>query len=142
MSRGPAPRPMGIVMRPPMPPAQGSERSSIFVRGLQIDALIGVHAHEKHSKQPLIIDVEIELSASRNFESEKIGDTINYEAVVTHAQTIAESGHVFLVETFAERLAAACLSEQHAQAIKVRIEKPRAFPSAAAAGVEITRRRK
>ena len=142
MSRGPAPRPLGIVNRPPMPPAPNSDRSSIFVRGLQIDALIGVHAHEKHSKQPLIIDVEIELSAPRNFESEKIGDTINYEAVVAHAQTIAESGHVFLVETFAERLAAACLSEQHAQAIKVRIEKPRAFPTAAAAGIEITRRRK
>lgn len=142
MSRGPAPRPLGIVMRPPMQPTQGADRSSVFIRGLQIDALIGVHAHEKHSKQPLIIDVEIELSAPRNFESEKIGDTINYEAIVAHAQTIAESGHVFLVETFAERLAAACLSEQHAQAAKVRIEKPRAFPSAAAAGIEIIRRRR
>ena len=142
MSRGPAPRPLGIVNRPPMPPAPNADRSCIFVRGLQIDALIGVHQHERHSKQPLVIDVEIELSAPRNFESEKIGDTINYESIVAHAQTIAESGHVFLVETFAERLATACLSEQHAQAVKVRIEKPRAFPTAAAAGIEIIRRRK
>ncbi len=142
MSRGPAPRPLGIVARPPMPPAFSPDRSSVFVRGLQVDALIGVHAHEKHAKQPLIIDVEIELGGARNFQSEKIADTINYESVVAHAKTIAESGHVFLVETFAEHLAAACLSEPHAQSVKVRIEKPRAFANAAAAGVEITRRRK
>lgn len=142
MSRGPAPRPLGIVARPPMPPMPPSERSSVFLRGLQVDALIGVHAHEKHSKQPLIIDVEIELAGPHNFESEKIGDTINYEAIVAHAQAIADSGHVFLVETFAEHLAKACLSEPHAFSVKVRIEKPRAFANATAAGVEITRRRK
>ncbi len=142
MSRGPAPRPLGIVTRPNIPLGPPAERSSVFIRGLQIDALIGVHQHEKHARQPVIIDVEIELNSPRRFDSEKIGDTINYESIVAHAQEIADSGHVFLVETFAERLAEACLSEQHAAAVKVRIEKPRAFPTAAAAGIEIMRRRK
>ena len=67
-----------------------------------------------------------------------IGETVNYEHIRRHARAIAEAGHILLVETFAWRLAQACLAEPRALKVRVRVEKPLALaPDAEAAGVEI-----
>ena len=105
----------------------------VFVRGLKIDAYIGVHAHEKGRAQPLIVDVEIELADPR---VDRLSDTIDYETVVEAARAVAASGHVDLVEEYAERLGRACLADPRALRVKVRIDKPQALPGADAAGCE------
>ena len=107
----------------------------MFVRGLAISALIGVHAHEQDEPQPLLVDVDLHLEGGH---WRGLGDTIDYERVVRHAEAIAAAGHISLVETFAHRLAVACLDEPKVKGVRVRVEKPRALaPKAAAAGVEI-----
>jgi len=116
-------------------PAHRLIRLSVFVRALRIEAQIGVHAHEYGRKQPLIIDVELQVAAAA---CEHIGDTINYEVIVSRAQQIADAGHVKLIEAFAERLAAACLEDPRVIRARVRVEKPQALaPDAEAAGAEI-----
>jgi dihydroneopterin aldolase len=110
-------------------------RATVFVRALRIDAEIGIYDQEHGRTQPLICDVELTLDA-HGFEH--IADTINYETIVTKAQAIAAQGHLKLVETFAERLAQACLEDPRAVRVKVRVEKPEALaPHAQAAGVEL-----
>ncbi len=107
----------------------------VLVRGLKLDAFIGVHGHEKDRAQPLIIDVEIDLEPQR---VEGIEGTFNYEAVVAAAQAIVAEGHIDLVETFAERLAGACIGQDAAQRVRVCVLKPMALaPQADAAGVEL-----
>jgi len=118
-------------------PAAGARPVSakVFVRGLTVDAEIGVHAHEQGRRQPLVVDVEIDIVPGG---WRAIGDTINYERVVDHARALADGGHILLVETFAWRLARACMTESRALRARVRVEKPQAlFPDAEAAGVEI-----
>jgi 7,8-dihydroneopterin aldolase/epimerase/oxygenase len=86
--------------------------TKVFVRGLKVDAQIGVYDHEHGRFQPLVVDVELDVAAE---------------------------GHVDLVETFAERLAQACFLDHRVTRARVRVEKPLALaPYAAAAGVEIT----
>jgi dihydroneopterin aldolase len=110
--------------------------SRIFVHGLRVDAEVGVHAHERGRTQPLIIDVELDVAWAG---VERLSDTVNYETVVEAAQVIARSGHIDLVEVFAERLADLCLGEPRVTRARVRVEKPQALaPHAAGAGVEIT----
>ena len=111
-------------------------RLHVFVRELRIDAEIGVHQHEYGRKQPLMIDVELEIEPG---PIEHISDTLNYVKVVACAQAIADAGHVMLIETFAERLARACLQDDNrVLQARVRVEKPEALaPNAAAAGVEV-----
>jgi dihydroneopterin aldolase len=107
----------------------------VFVRGLTVQAAIGVHSHEHGRMQTLVVDVELEV-AGEIWRS--IHDTVNYERVADHAQALADSGHILLVETFAWRLAQVCLAEPHVISARVRVEKPAALsPHAAAAGVEI-----
>lgn len=109
--------------------------TKVFVRGLTIDARIGVYAHEQARTQPLLIDVELDVAATG---WRHLADTVNYETIAAHAREIAAAGHIGLVESFAYRLAQACLGEPRVTRARVRVEKPMALaPHAAAAGVEI-----
>ena len=109
--------------------------TKVFVRGLAIDASIGVYAHEQARTQPLIVDVELDVAAAG---WRHLADTVNYEAIAAHAKAIAGAGHIGLVESFAHRLAQACLAEPRVTRARVRVEKLMALaPHAAAAGVEI-----
>lgn len=116
-------------------PAHRPVSTTVFVRGLLIEAEIGVYDHEHGRKQPLVCDVELWLSPG---PIEHIADTVNYETVLEKAQARAASGHFKLVETFADQLARACLEDALVFRVRVRIEKPEALaPHAKAAGVEV-----
>jgi dihydroneopterin aldolase len=109
--------------------------TKVFVRGLAVEAWIGVYDHERDRRQPLIVDVELEVAAAG---WRALADTVNYETIANHARAIAAAGHIGLVESFAERLARACVAEPRVMRARVRVEKPQALaPDAAAAGVEI-----
>lgn len=109
--------------------------TKVFVTGLKVDAQIGVYRHERGRAQPLVVDVELDVPTAG---AERLSDTVNYETIATSARRIADKGHIGLVETFAERLAQACLADTRVTRARVRVEKPGALaPVAAAAGVEI-----
>ena len=108
-----------------------------FVRDIVVDAHIGLYDHEHGRTQPLVVSVELEVAAS-GFE--QVGDIINYENIVTWTREVAASGHIELVETFAGRVALACMRDTRVLAATVRVDKPQAL-APAMAGVEITLRR-
>ncbi len=107
---------------------------TVFMRGLAIEAEIGVYPHERGRPQPLVIDVELALAPRMVAH---LDDTLNYESLAAAARTLAREGHVDLVETYAQRLAAACLADPRVLRARVRVEKPEALPGAQAAGVEV-----
>jgi dihydroneopterin aldolase len=110
--------------------------TKVFVTGLKVDAQIGVYRHERGRAQPLVVDVELDVPTAG---AERLAETVNYETIATAARRIADEGHIGLVETFAERLARACLADPRVTRARVRVEKPAALaPVAQAAGVEIT----
>ena len=112
-----------------------AEFTKVFVSGLKVEAQIGVYDQELGRRQPLVIDVELDLEGPI---WRSIHDTVNYELIVRHAQTLADGVHIGLVETFAWRLAKACLAEPHVSRARVRVNKPLALaPVAEGAGVEI-----
>jgi dihydroneopterin aldolase len=107
----------------------------IFVRALTLSVEVGVYDHEYGRRQPLVADIELDLEPT---SCEHITDTVSYAVVAAKAQALALTGHFKLVETFAERLARACLEDPKVRSARVRIEKPEALaPDAAAGGVEI-----
>jgi dihydroneopterin aldolase len=107
----------------------------VFVRGLKLDAEIGVYAHEKGRAQPLVVDIEVEIGDRR---IDGLADTVDYETLVVRARNAAGAGHHDLVEEFAERLGRSCLDDPRVHSVRVRVEKPGALPAAAAAGCEMT----
>lgn len=124
-------------MTAPTPSIDGAlrhEALTVFVRGLRIEAGIGVYDHEHGRLQPLVLDVSLELAPG---PVGRLSETINYETVAAQARAIAAAGHIGLVETFAGRLAAACLEDGRVLRARVRIEKPGALEPAEAAGCEV-----
>lgn len=122
----------------PLPfPTDGApvrEALTVFVRGLAVDAGIGVYDHEQGRLQRLVIDVTLEMTPAH---IERLGDTINYETVAEAARAIVAEGHVGLVETFAERLGVAMLADARVRRCTVRVEKPGALGGDEVPGCEV-----
>jgi dihydroneopterin aldolase len=111
--------------------------AKIFVRGIVIEAEVGVYDHEHGRSQPLVLEIELELAAA---SVERLADTINYENIALWAREVAAQGHVKLVETFAEQVARRCMHDPRVLSARVRVEKPQAL-APAVAGVEVTLQR-
>jgi dihydroneopterin aldolase len=121
----------------------------MFIRDLVLDASIGVHKHEHQAVQRVRINIDLAVTdegAQANISRPKVGHdelarVVDYETIVNQARSLVAAGHVQLVETLAERLAEACLSDSRIRIARVRVEKLDVFADAASAGVEVERRR-
>ena len=112
----------------------------VFVRDLTLDAHIGVHQHEKLGPQRIRVNIDL---AVREKDVDGIGDqlanVVCYEEVVTSIRALVAEGHVNLVETLAEQIAALCLEDRRVRVARVRVEKLDVFADATSVGVEIER---
>lgn len=114
-----------------------ARNTKIFVRGLELQASIGVHPHEYESTQLIIIDIEIDMDDMTPPEEDKLVETLDYSLVADTAAEFAQEAHVQLVETLADRIAKWALkTDKRVQACAVTIAKPHALVNADAAGVE------
>lgn len=116
--------------------------TKIFVRGLLVQASIGVHPHEHEETQPVIIDVELDMGDMPLPNEDRLHETLDYATVAEKAEEIALEAHVQLVETLAGRIADwALAADRRVVSCSVCIAKPQALLKADAAGVEVIRRR-
>lgn len=115
-------------------------RLKVFVRDLLLDAVLGIHPHEKQKPQPIRINLELDV-VLRGPLGDTYENTVCYHEAAKRIEAIIAEGHVNLVETWAERIAEDALKDPRVQGVKVRIEKLAAVPRAASVGVEIERRR-
>ena len=113
----------------------------IFVEGLTLEASIGINPAERQRRQPVVIDVDLTVDVTPPLDSDNIADTVSYDGVVDAARRIVAAGHIDLVETLAERIAAAALADERVARARVRVAKPAIIPEAKAVGVEIERQR-
>jgi dihydroneopterin aldolase len=116
----------------------------VFLRGLELQARLGVHAHEKAGPQRVVIGVELAVEdphAPDGIGPDQLDRVVDYEALVKVARRVAAEGHVLLVETLAERIAAAALEDRRVRAVRVTVEKPDAFPDVESVGVAVERLR-
>jgi 7,8-dihydroneopterin aldolase/epimerase/oxygenase len=108
--------------------------AKVFVERIPLMAEIGVYPHERGRAQALEVDVELDVAMAH---AERLADTLNYETIAEAARRVAETGHMALVETFAERLAEVLLADARVSRARVRVRKPGAL-APAVAGVEVT----
>ena len=111
----------------------------VFVRDLLLEAHIGVYAHEHGRTQP--IRVNVDLTVHEAAHSDALANVVSYEAVVNDIKAIVAAGHLNLVETLAEQIAAQCLLDQRVSVARIRVEKLAIIAEAASVGVEIERAR-
>jgi len=111
----------------------------VFVRDLVLPCRIGIHPHERELAQRVRFNVDID--ALESSAGDDIAGVVSYEDVVFGIKRIVGAGHINLVETLAEEVAALCLSDSRVRAARIRIEKLDVFREAGSVGVEIERQR-
>lgn len=111
----------------------------VFIRDLLLDAHIGVYRHEEGRTQPIRVNVDLTVTDAGMPQEDRLEDVVDYHQVVKGIEAMVEEGHVRLVETLAERIAAQCLSDPRVHVARVRIEKLTALENASSVGVEIER---
>lgn len=111
----------------------------VFVRDMIITCLIGVYDHEHTTPQRVCINVDLGVSERQTVTGDRLAEVVCYEQITNRVRSIAQDGHVNLVETLAERIAAICLQDPRVRTARVRVEKLDVISDVAAVGVEIER---
>lgn len=114
----------------------------LFLNNMVVDAHIGVFPHEQGVTQRVRISVTfgVQDDDTLNIGVDDLSRTVSYEHVVLLVRQIVQEGHVRLVETLAERIAAGVLADTRVHVVRVKIEKLDVFEEIESVGVEIERR--
>ena len=113
----------------------------VFIHDMVLECLIGVHRHEHEAKQRVRINLDLAVTEGDMPLTDELDQVVCYEAIAKKVRAIAAEGHVALVETFAETIAALCLTDPRVLSVRVRVEKLEALEDAESVGVEIERDR-
>lgn len=119
--------------------AEASSRRTIYVRDLLLDAFIGIYAAEYAQPQRVRVNIDLTVAPPEHGVTDRIGDTVDYEWIVTGVTGMAAAGHVNLVETLAEHIADMCFADSRVRAARVSVEKPDAFTNVGSVGVTVER---
>ncbi|MBO1361242.1 dihydroneopterin aldolase [Acetobacter sacchari] len=123
----------------PWPAKLGLRR--LFLKDMIVDAHIGVFPQEEGVSQKVRINVSFGVDDRRDLVegADDLSRTVSYEHVVLLVRRIVAEGHIRLVETLAERIAAGVMQEKRVRVVRVMIEKLEVFSELDSVGVEIER---
>ncbi len=110
----------------------------VFLRDMVLLASIGVYPHEHGSTQRVRINVDLAVHEADD-RRDRLDRVVDYEKVAERVRAIVTAGHIQLVETLAERIAADCLADPRVLRARIRIEKLDVFADVGSVGVEVER---
>ncbi|MBS0234772.1 MAG: dihydroneopterin aldolase [Proteobacteria bacterium] len=109
---------------------------TIFVHDFVVDCNVGVYAEEQGVTQKVRFSVEARLAKDVFSVGDEMAEVPSYADIIDLIVALARGGHIQLVETFAERIAAQVLADKRIAAVRVMLEKLERGPLR---GVEIIR---
>lgn len=77
----------------------------IELRGLRQAAFVGALPEEAERKQPIEVDIDIEVDLVEAGLSDALGDTVDYGVLCDVVETVIDEGHVQLLERLAQVIA-------------------------------------
>ena len=112
----------------------------IHIKDLLCRAIIGTLPEERVQKQDVIINITL-FSDHTPAASDDLADAIDYRDIIAPTIELTETSQFFLIEKLALEIMKLCLTDPRVERAIVTVEKPRAVPYAASAGVTVDRRR-
>lgn len=111
----------------------------VFIRGLTIETIVGVHEWERHTPRPVVLDLEMASDIAQGASSDRIADALDYDAVTRRLSQYVSESRFQLIETLAERCAAILGEEFRVPWVRLRLHKPGAVGRGVDVGVVIER---
>ena len=98
----------------------------IQLSGLRVRGRHGVYDFERAAGQDFVIDVQLELDLAPAAARDDVRDTVHYGELAGRLAEMVAGEPVNLIETLADRLAAACLADDRVAVATVTVHKPQA----------------
>lgn len=114
----------------------------VYIRGLRLATVLGVHAWERTAPRPVILDLELGTDCARAAATDRIADALDYDAVARRLGELAAESRFELVETLAEACACMLIDELGVPWVRLRLDKPGALGEGVDVGVAIERGRR
>jgi dihydroneopterin aldolase len=96
----------------------------VALRGLKGYGHHGVFPEEREAGQTFVVDVVLGLDTRPAAADDDLTKTVHYGILAEEVVAVVEGEPVDLIETLAERIAAACLEHEVVQEAEVRVHKP------------------
>jgi len=113
----------------------------IFLRGLEVECIIGFIDWERRVKQRVQIDLPHPVDCTRAARSDDVIDTLDYKSIAKRVINFVETSEFMLVETMAHRMAMVILEEFGIEWVRIWINKLGAIRGSRDVGVAIERNR-
>jgi dihydroneopterin aldolase/2-amino-4-hydroxy-6-hydroxymethyldihydropteridine diphosphokinase len=98
----------------------------IVLQGVSARGFHGVLDVEKAEGQEFVVDVTLEVDLRRAGRSDLLAHTVSYAEVAADVVALITGPSLDLIETLADRIAAAALRRPLVQAVEVTVHKPQA----------------
>ena len=112
----------------------------MFLRGLTVQARIGIHDFERTGPQRLILDIDVYVDlAAHTPQADDIAEVVDYDFVRELVRRRIERGHIMLQETLCDDILEEILQHPGVRAAQVSTRKPDVYPDCEAVGVQAFR---
>lgn len=115
-------------------------RDQVFIDELKLPCKIGVTELERSEHQHVLVSLRIGFPLRDAGQSDELGKSLDYAAVVTAIRSLTATRTFKLVEALAEQVAAMVLTFSVVEDVAVRVAKA-SIPETRGVGVEIFRSR-
>jgi len=112
---------------------------TIFIRGLEVSAIIGANNWERQVKQILVFDVEMAADVSKAASTDNLEDALSYSDVISSIKDLVGGSEFQLVETLAVRVADLIMEKFRVTWLRLELKKPRPLSGRHMVGVCIQR---
>ena len=103
----------------------------LAINGLTVETIIGINPWERETRQPLIIDLELQIDTKTAARSDEITDTVDYGELARRLRNLIAQSRFQLIERVAESIADDVLGQSRfIRAVTVCVTKPHAIPDA------------
>lgn len=120
-------------------PEHAGERVSVHVRGLRLEAEVGVYDSERGRRQSVRIDLTADVDASARCPSGRLADTVNYASLAETVRQIVLARHHDLLEDLAQTIADSLFTDPRITRLALSIDKLTALADADSVGVSLER---
>ncbi len=112
---------------------------TIFIRDLEVNAIIGTLPEERHTPQKLILNLEIFTDMERAAISDDLRDAVDYSRAEALVKETVETSSFFLLEALAGKLCQTVKTLPGVQKVRITIDKPGAARFARCIAVQMER---
>lgn len=112
---------------------------TVFIRGLEVETVIGIFDWERCIRQRVRIDLEMAADIAQAAATDAIEDALDYKAIGKRIIGFVGDSEFLLVETLAEQVAGIVREEFGVPWLRLSVSKPGALRGADDVGVTIER---